>query len=320
MNDILGRLSSIGIVPVVILNSAERAVALAEALLAGGIPAAEVTFRTPAAREAIAAIAREVPDVLLGAGTVTSVELAQQAVEAGAKYIVSPGLNPEVVSWCTGHGIPVLPGVATPTEVEAAMALGLTTLKFFPAEQNGGIAMLEALASPYRAVKFIPTGGVGKDNLCAYLALPNVAACGGSWIVPEHLIDAGDFAAITALCREAVRTMHGFSLCHVGLNSADATEAEQNVRLFAALFDLPVSELPNAYFAGDIVEVVKKPFLGAHGHIAIACNSMERALAYFAARGITFREEGIGRDEHGIVAIYFTQEIGGFAVHLRRKP
>ena len=320
MNDVIRQISDIGIVPVVILNSAENAVKLAQALADGGIPTAEVTFRTDAARDAIAAMTREVPHMLVGAGTVTSPELARIAVEAGAKYIVSPGLNPRVVAWCKEHEIPVLPGVSTPTEVEAAMELGLSTLKFFPAEQSGGIPMLKALASPYRGVTFIPTGGVGRQNLCDYLALPNVAACGGSWIVPAELVDAGEFGAITALCRDAVRVMHGFSLLHVGLNSADAAEAGQNARLLAELFGLEVSELPNAYFAGDMVEVVKKPFLGNHGHIAVACNHMERAMAHFAARGITFREEGVARDEKGIVAIYFTQEIGGFAVHLRRKP
>lgn len=320
MNEVLQKLSDIGIVPVVVLNDARNAVPLARALAAGGIPAAEITFRTAAARDAIAAIAREVPQVLVGAGTVTSAEMAQQAVEAGARYIVSPGFSPAVVRWCLANGVPVLPGVATPTEVEAALALGLTELKFFPAALNGGIPMLRALASPYRQVRFIPTGGVSEANLNDYLALPNVLACGGSWVCPPALADAGEFDRITQLCAQSVRTMHGFSLLHVGLSSRDAAEAQQNCTAFAQLFGFPVSEAPGAFFAGTALEAVKGPSFGEKGHIAIAANSVERAVAYFEARGCRFRTEGAVRDEKGLVAVYFEQEIGGFALHLRRRP
>lgn len=316
---VLQQLGNVGIVPVVILNHAENAAPLAKALMRGGIPAAEVTFRTAAAEDSIAAMAREVPDLLVGAGTVTTAEMAQRAVRAGARYIVSPGLNPEVVKWCLANDVAVLPGVATPTEIEAAMALGLTTLKFFPAAQNGGIPMLKALASPYGGVRFVPTGGVNLANLVEYLDLPNVAACGGSWICPPDRIDAGDWAGIERLCQEAVRTLHGFALLHIGLNSRDENEARENCSAFAELFGFPVQELPGAFFAGTAMEVVKKPFLGEKGHIAISTNNVERAMAWFAARGVAFREEGVTRDQKGILAVYFEQEIGGFALHLRRK-
>lgn len=313
-------LARIGIVPVVVVNKPESAVPLARALVRGGLPTAEVTFRTGAAPAAITAIAHQVPEILVGAGTVTSVALAKQAVEAGAKYIVSPGLNPAVVRWCQEQGVPVLPGVATPTEVEAAMELGLTTLKFFPAEQNGGVKMLKALAAPYGGVRFIPTGGVSGANLNEYLAQPNVIACGGSWICPPALVDAGDWAAVEGLCRQAVAAMHGFQLLHVGLNSRDEAEARANCEAFAGMFGFPVIELPGAFFAGTAMEVVKRPFLGEKGHIAVSTNSVERAMAWFEARGYRFRAEGVARDEKGLVAVYFEQEVGGFAVHLRRKP
>lgn len=212
MDDIFNKLYRLGIVPVLVINDAENAVSLARALKNGGIPTAEVTFRTPAAKESIRRITNEVPGMLVGAGTVTSAELAKQAIDAGAQYIVSPGLNPKVVNFCLEQNIPVLPGVSSPTEIEAAMELGLDVLKFFPAEASGGCKMLKALASPYQKIKFIPTGGIGLKNLNDYLNLPNVLACGGSWICPDSLVDAQKFEEIEALCRQAVLTMHGFCL------------------------------------------------------------------------------------------------------------
>lgn len=258
--------------------------------------------------------------MLVGAGTVTTVEMAQSAVEAGARYIISPGLNPKVVRWCQQHDVPVLPGVATPTDVEAAMDLGLATLKFFPAEQNGGIPMLKALGAPYRNVKFIPTGGVGPKNLVDYLDLPNVVACGGSWMAPTELIDAGEFDQITAICAQSVKLMHGFKLLHVGVNNPDQAEAKKVADTLCGLFGLEQTETPGAYFAGTAVEVMKSPFLGEHGHIAFSTNDVERAVAYFERRGVEFTEEGMSRDAKGIVAIYFKQPVGGFYLHLRRKP
>lgn len=320
MNKITEQIYHIGIVPVVVLNNAENAVPLAKALKNGGIPTAEVTFRTPAAKESIRRITENVPGIIVGAGTVTSVEMAKQALEAGAKYIVSPGFNPKVVKFCLEQNVPVLPGVSSPTEIEAAMDLGLTVLKFFPAEQNGGCKMLKALASPYQNIKFIPTGGVGLKNLNEYLNLPNVLACGGSWICPASMVDAQKFEEIEALCRQAVLSMHDFSLLHIGLNSADAKEAKENADSFAGMFSLPITETPGAYFAGTMMEIVKSPSLGTHGHIAISTNNVDRAIAYFEEKGYAFRPETVLKDEKGTVLAYFEKEIGGFAVHLRRKP
>ena len=319
MNEIFDRLYKIGIVPVVILNDAKNAVPLAKALEKGGIPTAEITFRTAAARSSIEQITKEVPGVLVGAGTVTSVAMAKEAIAAGAKYLVSPGLNQDVVKYCQDQGVPVLPGVSSPTEIEAAMGLGLETLKFFPAEQIGGRNMLAALASPYQNVKFIPTGGISVKNMNDYLELKNVLACGGSWMCPASLTDAQEFGQIETLCRQAVLAMHGFSLLHVGLNSADADEAKEKAEQFADMFSLPVTEFPGAYFAGSMMEIVKKPFLGAHGHIAVRANNADRAIAYFESRGYRFRTEGLVKDEQGVLAVYFENEVGGFAIHLRRK-
>lgn len=196
-------LSQIGIVPVIKINDASKAAQLGRALVQGGLPAAEITFRSEAAADAISCIAKETPSVFVCAGTVLTVEHAKRAVDAGAKAVISPGTNLDVVRWCLKQGVPVLPGCATPSEVEACMREGLTLLKLFPAEVVGGVAMLKALAGPYANVKFMPTGGISPSNVKAYLSLPNVIACGGSWIAPEKRIDSGDFAEIERLAREA---------------------------------------------------------------------------------------------------------------------
>lgn len=197
------KLASIGIIPVIKINDAEKAVPLARALCAGGLPAAEVTFRTPAAAEAIRRIRAEVPAVCVCAGTVLNAETAERAVEAGAEAVISPGTNPAVVKWCLEMGVPVIPGCATPTEVEACVRMGLDFVKLFPAEVVGGVAMLKALSGPYSHMAFMPTGGVSPENAAAYLAQKNVVCCGGSWMVPEKLLESGDFAAIERLARAA---------------------------------------------------------------------------------------------------------------------
>jgi len=204
MHQMFERLAAVRLVPVIVINDAAKAVPLAKALCEGGLPCAEITFRTPQAAEAIRAIADAVPDMLLGAGTVLTTAQVDKAVNAGAKYIVAPGLNPDVVRYCQAKDIPMLPGVCTPSEVEQGLALGLTALKFFPAEAAGGVNMLKALAGPYGGVKFMPTGGISQNNLKEYLAVKSVFACGGSWMVKDELIASGDFAKITELTREAV--------------------------------------------------------------------------------------------------------------------
>lgn len=201
---ILEQIGNIGVVPVIAMTDIEKAVPLAKALMVGGIPCAEVTFRTAQGEECIRRIAAELPDVLVGAGTVLTTEQVDRALAAGAKFIVSPGFNPEVVKYCIAKDVPVIPGCITPTEMEAAMTLGLTTLKFFPAEQAGGLAFIKAVAAPYPNLRFMPTGGIHAGNLGSYAAFDKIVACGGSWMCTRELIDAGDFEEITRLSREAV--------------------------------------------------------------------------------------------------------------------
>ncbi len=204
MNTFYEALCKARVVPVIKINDAAKAPQLAKALLAGGMSIIEITFRTDAAAEAIRAISREVPEMTVCAGTVLTPEQAHAALDAGAAGIISPGTNPEVVRYCTERDIPVIPGCATPTEVEACMRMGLKLVKLFPAEVVGGVKMLKALAGPYAQMRFMPTGGISPQNLPDYLALSNVAACGGSWIAPEKLIDGGRFDEITKLARQAL--------------------------------------------------------------------------------------------------------------------
>ncbi len=191
------------LIPVVVIDDANSALGLAEALVAGGLPVAEVTFRTAAAAEAIARMATN-PDILVGAGTVRTAEQVDEAVEAGAKYIVSAGLSTAVVRRAQDRGVPVLPGTVTATEILAAIELGLDAVKFFPAETSGGVPAIKALSAPFPDITFVPTGGVGPKNLAEYLSVPAIAACGGSWMCPRDAVKAGDFATIERLTREAV--------------------------------------------------------------------------------------------------------------------
>ena len=200
---IIKRLSAPGVVPVVVIDDAKDAVPTAKALLAGGVDVMEITFRTEAAADSIKAVSESCPDMLVGAGTVVTLDQCRQALECGAKFIVSPGFDPEVVSWCVERNVPITPGCVTPTEIMAAMKLGLTVVKFFPAGVYGGLRAMKALAAPFGGIKFIPTGGVDAKNLKEYLEAPFVHAVGGSWLCPKKEIAAGNFAAVTALCREA---------------------------------------------------------------------------------------------------------------------
>ena len=204
MNTISKIIQEMGVVPVVVLNDAKDAKPLAQALCEGGLPCAEVTFRTEAAQESIRLMAQEYPDMLVGAGTVLTTKQVDEAIEAGAKFIVSPGLNPKVVKYCIEKGVPVTPGTANPSDVEQAIELGLEVVKFFPAEQFGGVSTIKALAAPYVGVKFMPTGGVNAKNLDSYLSCDKIVACGGSWMVKGDLVAEGKFDEIKSLVEEAV--------------------------------------------------------------------------------------------------------------------
>ena len=319
MNAVIQTLSRIGIVPVIAIDDASKAVPLAKALAAGGLNAAEITFRTPAGEEALRQIAREMPEMLVGAGTVLTREQVDRAADAGARFLVSPGFHSEVTEYALSKGLLMLPGTATPGEMEQVMALGLDIVKFFPAEQNGGVAKLKALAGPYPNLRWMPTGGINVKNMMDYLSFDRVPFCGGTWMVKKELIQQERWEEITAICREAVKTMLGLELGHIGINDTSPESAERTAEAFAALLGLEHKPGANSDFAGKCVEVLKKPGRGKNGHIAIACSNVDRAEYHLARRGYRFLEETRITDALGTRVIYLDLELGGFAIHLSRK-
>lgn len=316
--DVLKRLAQSGVVPVVVLEDAKDAVPTAKAMLVGGIDVMEITFRTAAAADSIKAVAQECPDMVVGAGTVINLEQCKLAVECGAKFIVSPGYDEETVAWCCDNGIPVTPGCVTPTEIMMALKHGLKVLKFFPANVYGGLSAIKSLAGPFGGVKFIPTGGVNAQNLAEFISSPYIHAVGGSWICPKADIAAGNFDKITALCKEARKTLLGFEVAHIGINTPDADAAMDVCKAFNDAFDFNVKQGNSSNFASTGVEVMKTMFKGANGHIAIRTNKMIPAIAEMERRGYELDMDSV-KDKNNIKAVYFKNEIGGFAVHLLQK-
>ncbi|GHU66322.1 hypothetical protein FACS1894184_04010 [Clostridia bacterium] len=312
--DLLPVLERYGLIPAVKVNDAADAAPIGEALIRGGLPVAEFTFRTPAAEEAIKLAAEALPDLVLGAGTVLSVEQAERAVKAGAKFIVAPGFNPKVVTWCLENDITVIPGVATGSEIEVAQELGIKAVKFFPAEQLGGLAALKALSGPYYEMKFVPTGGVSEKNIAEYLSFPKVLACGGSWFTKDEYIAAKAWDKVEAAARTAIAITMGFEVTHVGVNSADGPEAVAVAKRFSALFGWPVKDGSASAFSGKGIEVMKGDGRGKNGHISVGVNNLSRAKAYLEAQGVTFVPPLPSSK-----AVYLEEEIGGFAVHLLQK-
>ncbi|HBO36403.1 MAG: bifunctional 4-hydroxy-2-oxoglutarate aldolase/2-dehydro-3-deoxy-phosphogluconate aldolase [Sphaerochaeta sp.] len=310
------QIHKIGLVPVVKIDDAGKAVGLAKAMVKGGLPCAEVTFRTAAAEEAIKQITAAVPEMLVGAGTVTNLDFAKKAVAAGAKFIVSPGFNPTVVDWCLENNVPIVPGVCTPSDIEAGLSRGLSTLKFFPAEVSGGVEMLKNLAGPFPNLMFMPTGGISPANLASYAKQSNVLAVGGSWMVKPELIEAENWDAISALCSEAVVTLQGLEFAHLGINNENAAEAEKTIAALEA-FGMVKKVGNSSTFLNTTIEVLPKMYYGRLGHLGFKCFDIERTLAYLGRHGFTVNEETITRDAKGKIKVcYIQQEFSGFAVHL----
>jgi 2-dehydro-3-deoxyphosphogluconate aldolase/(4S)-4-hydroxy-2-oxoglutarate aldolase len=319
MNETLEKIGELGIVPVVKIEKAEDALPLGKALIDGDLPITEITFRTSAAEESIKTLTRELPNLLVGAGTVLTVEQAKKAVSAGAKFIVSPGFNPRVVDYCIENGIPVTPGINNPTQIEMALEREIEVVKFFPAEASGGLPLLKSMSAPYTGIKFIPTGGINQDNLCFYLSYNKVHACGGSWMVKPELISSGNFDEITRLTKEAISTMLGFEFVHLGINEESKDKALNSANLLSHLFYFSVKEGATSVLAGPDFEIMKNQYLGKHGHIAIATNDIHRAITYLKMKGISALPETAKEKDGKLKAIYIDQEVSGFAIHLLQK-
>ena len=286
MNDILNEIYKIGIVPVIALDDVKDAKPLAKALIDGGLPCAEVTFRTAAAEESIRIMTMEFPEMLVGAGTVLTTEQVDRAVAAGAKFIVSPGLNPEVVKYCVDKNIPVCPGCSNPSDIEQAIALGLDVVKFFPAEAAGGLAMIKAMSAPYANMKFMPTGGINAKNLNDYLGFKKIIACGGSWMVKSDMIKAGQFDKITELTKEAVNKMLGYELSHENLcNMLTDNQSETAEKI-----------------------------------MRISVNNVDRAVYHLGKAGCTFDMDSAQYDKDGrLTDIAISGKISGLTVSLINK-
>jgi 2-dehydro-3-deoxyphosphogluconate aldolase/(4S)-4-hydroxy-2-oxoglutarate aldolase len=313
--DVMKRLHGIGIIPAIVLDRVEDAAPLADALCKGGLPAAEVTFRTPAAHDAMIAMKKQRPELIVGAGTVLTKEQVDSALDAGAEFIVAPGLNPEVVKYCQEKGVAVCPGISSASELEQALALGLHTVKFFPAEAMGGIKTIKALCGPYKTMTFLPTGGVNTNNMLDYLSFNKIFAVGGTWMVKGDLIKNGRFDEVERISREAVLKMLGMHIKHIGINCTEA-DGKNTADAFANLLQGTVRETSKGYFGSEMIEIMVKEHFGTKGHIAIGVNNVERALAYYRALGFAFDESSITYDEAGDAKFaYFKDEMGGFRVH-----
>ena len=317
MNDINKKIHDIGIVPVIALENVEDAAPLARALCNGGLPVAEVTYRTAAAHDAMIEMRKACPEMIIGAGTVLTTEQVDSAIDAGAEFIVSPGTNPVTIKYCQEKGIPIFPGTANGADIETAMSFGLKVVKFFPAEPLGGLKMIKALAAPYNTMKFMPTGGVNEGNVNSYLNDPVIVACGGTWMIDKKAIAEKNFDRIEELTRGAVNTMLGIKIKHIGINEENGNGLEL-AKQFARFFGGKVRETSKGWFGSELVEVMNEDKKkGTHGHIAVGVNNVDRAKRYFEAQGYEFDEDSATYDEKGNMKfIYFKDEIGGFAIHL----
>lgn len=319
MNEILKKINNFGIIPVVKIENTDSAIPLGKALIKGGLPIAEITYRTECAAEAICILSKELPELLIGAGTVLSIDQVKSAIDSGAKFIVSPGFNPKVVEYCVDNDIPITPGCSSPTDIEMALGYGLEVVKFFPAEASGGLAALKAMSAPYGMIKFIPTGGINTKNLNSYLDFNKVLACGGSWMVDQKLISSGDFEEITKRTKEAISISLGFELGHIGINMQDPQGSLDLTEKLSDIFKLQSKLGNSSNFVGSGIEIVNGNGLGEMGHIAIKTNNIYRAMTFLENNGVSIDMTTAKGPEDAMIAVYLKDSFGGFAIHLLQK-
>lgn len=315
----LDRLAAAAVVPVVVLDDAKDAVPTADAMVKGGIDVMEITFRTAAAADSIEAVSKNCPQMLVGAGTVLNLDQAKLAVEKGARFIVSPGFNREIVAWCLENDIAVTPGCVTPTEITYAVNMGLKVVKFFPANVYGGLKAMKNLSAPFTGVKFLPTGGVNAENVGEYISAPFIFAVGGSWVCPKNEIAAGNFEKITELCAQAKNAVLGYEVAHIGINNADTDQARNLAASLEKAFHFPGKEGNSSIFSTQSIEIMKSPYLGDNGHLAIRTNSVERAVDDLAGKGFEADYETAKYKNGRLNTIYLKDQMGGFAIHLLQK-
>jgi 2-dehydro-3-deoxyphosphogluconate aldolase/(4S)-4-hydroxy-2-oxoglutarate aldolase len=314
MNNILEHIGFLGILPVAIVEDENKAVPLAQTLSENGLPVIEVTLRTQTAVHVVERIVKEFPDMLVGAGTVITVADAQSVIDAGARFIVSPGLSAKVVEYCIGKSIPVIPGVLTPTEIQQALEYGLEVVKFFPAEAIGGLSYLKAVAAPFKNLKFIPTGGIEQSTLLSYLQFPKVLACGGSWMVHPEMLKTGQFEKIASCTRQAVASVLGFELRHIGLYTRSTADAYKATAQLAKRIQYSVRETEDSLFSEKYVEELQH--ISSDDFIALGTNFIERGAVHLAQKGIVVKPETKQFQNGQLVAVDLDLDINGFTLRL----
>ena len=320
MDNIIKRIHDIGILPVIDLADPDNALRTAKSICAGGLPIAEIPNRTDAIQNVIINIKRACPGMLIGAGSIFSVEQIDPVLEAGADFISTKELHPDIVRYCQSMNVPVIPEVYDASGIEEAVSLGLDTVKFYLAGNSGGIQKIKALSASYEEIKFIPVGDITENDISVYLNEPCVPACCGSWMIDENAIAEKNFEEITKLAGRTVNTMLGLTIKHIGVNEENedgAALADQ----FAGIFGGKVRKTFKGWFGSEYVEIMSKKFkTGRHGHIGIGVNDPGRARRYYEALGYSFDDSTAGYDENGdLEIVYFSNEVGGFALHIVKK-
>ena len=312
-------IEEMGVIPVVTIQDIAHVIPITNALIQGEIPCIEITFRSDFAIEAIKKIRSTYSDILLGAGTVTTITQAQHAIDAGADFIASPGFFPPLIEYCIQHNIVIIPNTYAGAHIDKALEYKLPVVKFFPVQQLGGLHTIEALASVY-PIKFFVTGGITKDNVVEYISSPHVIAVGGSLCTPKKVLQQAQFDKITTLSKEIIQQILDLSLMHIGINSQGKDNATNITQELTTLLGQTSREVPGvSYFVGTEYEIMYNG-LGTHGHFALGTNSMAVAMRVLASRGYTFNKDFIRYDNNNRLYIaYFTGEIAGFAYHLLQK-
>lgn len=307
------------IVPVATIDSTQKAVPLAKAMIKGGINVIEVTLRTDSALDSIRAISEANIGMCVGAGTVKTVTQCETAVRNGASFIVSPGLSEAIAECCAKLGVLYLPGCVTPTEITRAEELGISTVKYFPANLYDGIKGMKALTGPFPNVSFVPTCGINIDNVVEYVKEPFVLAAGGSWACPKNAIEAEEFDKITSLCRKTKERILGYEVHHFGINCNGEGESGDFCEKMQEMFNLPYVKGNSSDFSSPRIEVKKHNGRGSKGHIAIGTNSIYSAIADLSGRGFEIDEESAVFKENHLIAIYLKNEVFGYALHLSQN-
>jgi 2-dehydro-3-deoxyphosphogluconate aldolase/(4S)-4-hydroxy-2-oxoglutarate aldolase len=319
--EVLERIGLTGLIPVVVIKDPADAVPAAKAILKSGIDVIEITMRTEAGLDSISRIREEVPEILVGAGTVLTIENLKAASSAGAQFVVTPGYNRHIVEWCIENNMPITPGCVTPTEIGTAIGQGLKVLKFFPADIYGGINACKSLYGPFghTGLKFIPTGGINEKNLKEYADKQYIHAIGGGWLCSTEDLAAKNYDNITTTCERAIDILLGFEFAHMGINTSGESNAEELGTYFDKAFGLRTKKGNSSDFAGGEIELVKGKGLGENGHIAIRTNHIDRAMSYLKKKGYRIAKETIKLKNGLTTAVYLQDNVAGFAVHLLQK-